>query len=158
MSKTQKFWLYAALALFTTVVLSAILHFAADIDMGTAIGAAAAVVGLVLALIPTLLTARPEPLARLAVLAGPARGQTFLLRSKVQTIGRSDGSNHLLRGDELVSNPHARLEQIDGVWYITDLDSRNGVWIDGERIGTRFPVPADGEIRIGRSLVRLDEA
>lgn len=63
---------------------------------------------------------------------GPDAGQEFLVAAQGRTIGRGIG-NALRVTDQTVSQRHARLRlEPDGV-RITDLNSANGLVMDGER-------------------------
>jgi pSer/pThr/pTyr-binding forkhead associated (FHA) protein len=48
-----------------------------------------------------------------------------------------------------VSRRHTEIGQEHGVWYVADLESRNGTWLDGVRVGRAVLPP--------RSVVRLSE-
>jgi predicted component of type VI protein secretion system len=70
-------------------------------------------------------------------------------------IGRSPLSDVALAADAQVSRTHAVLERIADRWILRDVDSRNGTFVNGERV--RGPVrlrPGD-EIRIGKSALVL---
>ena len=48
-------------------------------------------------------------------------------------LGRSRSHfSHLRLESELVSREHAQIARIDGSYWVTDLGSRNGTWIDGQ--------------------------
>ncbi len=49
------------------------------------------------------------------------------------TIGR-DPDCDVYVDDPRVSREHAALRVIDGIWVLEDLSSRNGTWLDGERV------------------------
>ena len=89
----------------------------------------------------------------LHILQGPDRGKKFELPiDEPQLIGRSSESLPLTDGT--VSRRHAELTPNDGRWYLRDLESSNGTFINGERIG-HDPVelsPGD-QIRCGSTLV-----
>jgi pSer/pThr/pTyr-binding forkhead associated (FHA) protein len=54
------------------------------------------------------------------------------------TIGRGDGVDVSLDGDEGVSRLHAELELVGGSWLVVDDGlSTNGTFVEGERIGAR---------------------
>ena len=81
-------------------------------------------------------------------------GGVFVLSSPL-TIGRAS-DNHIVLTDDLVSLRHARIDQRDEEWWLTDLDSRNGTRLN-DVIITR-PVPlADGDIvSIGPVRLRFE--
>jgi hypothetical protein len=65
------------------------------------------------------------------------------------TIGRSPQCDVSVR-DILLSRHHCQIEQIDGVWTVTDLDSKNGTIVAGAKV--QQVALADAQvIRIGRT-------
>ncbi|WP_459548959.1 FHA domain-containing protein [Nocardia sp. X0981] len=74
------------------------------------------------------------------------------------TIGRSAGADLSLRWDAEVSRLHAAVEYLAAHWTIVDDGlSRNGTFVNGERInGRRRLMPGD-RIRVGTSLVSFHD-
>jgi len=68
------------------------------------------------------------------------------------TLGRSD-TNDLVIPDERVSRVHAELEKVAGEWVLRDLGSRNGTYIDGDRVLASRPVRPGQEIRLGETTL-----
>jgi pSer/pThr/pTyr-binding forkhead associated (FHA) protein len=62
-------------------------------------------------------------------------------------IGR-ESDCHLAIPNQAVSNRHAQFRLQDGQWSIEDLRSRNGTWVNGQRIRSRTPLSHNDEIRI----------
>lgn len=89
----------------------------------------------------------------LDVLQGPDRGMKFALPSEEpQLIGRS--SEALPLSDTTVSRRHAELTPDDGKWYLRDLDSSNGTFVNGERISKdRIELSPGDQIRCGSTLM-----
>jgi len=81
-------------------------------------------------------------------------GRAFLLLPGKTRIGRSRGSDIALE-DESVSRFHADLEIVEGVLFITDLNSTNGVFVGDQRVRQRTPVPFGSVIRIGAVALRF---
>src|SRR4029079_13004571 len=48
-----------------------------------------------------------------------------------------------------VSRTHAELYVRDGGWWIRDLKSTNGTWLDGERVD-EAPVPSEARVQFGK--------
>jgi pSer/pThr/pTyr-binding forkhead associated (FHA) protein len=66
------------------------------------------------------------------------------------TIGRSPRNDVSLRWDGEVSRLHAELERVGGDWLVTDDRlSRNGTYVNGERLRTRHVRRAGDVIRTG---------
>ena len=60
-----------------------------------------------------------------------------------------------LVSDDFASGRHARLIKRDSVWFVEDLDSRNGTFVHGEKIEGPVRVTSGSDIKIGRTTVRL---
>lgn len=87
----------------------------------------------------------------LTVIQGPDKGKTFALPlNEPQLIGRS--SEALPTTDTTVSRRHAELTPDDGEWYIRDLDSQNGTYVNGVRIAERTRLRLGDQVRTGSTL------
>jgi pSer/pThr/pTyr-binding forkhead associated (FHA) protein len=64
---------------------------------------------------------------------GPGLGQKFVLDANELIIGRGEKATLTLDSEE-VSRAHARLTRADGEFTIEDLDSRNGIVLNGLRV------------------------
>jgi hypothetical protein len=88
---------------------------------------------------------------------GLAYVQTTLLLSRTTlqeiTIGRASSCT-LRFGGDAVSRHHARFERVAGRWYVTDLASTNGTFVNGVRV-ERAPVGPDARIRLGDAYILL---
>jgi len=85
---------------------------------------------------------------------GLSAGDRFPLQP-VTSLGR-DLSNTIVLPDVFASNSHALLTYRDGEWWLEDLDSHNGTFLNQVRI-TRPTVVREGDlIRVGRVLMRLE--
>lgn len=67
------------------------------------------------------------------------------------TIGRSE-TNDIVIPHVSISRTHCRVELIDGVFYMTDLGSSNGSFIDGEKLlpNKRTPFQETAQIVLGK--------
>jgi serine/threonine protein kinase len=79
-----------------------------------------------------LVQGRPV-LARLTMRTGSMAGRSYRFHQDVTTIGRTNGNN-LVISHLSVSRRHARLWFKDGSWYLQDLDSANGTFVNKTRI------------------------
>lgn len=70
-------------------------------------------------------------------------------------VGRSPECNIVLDSPD-VSWQHARLERQSQGWLIKDLGSRNGVWVNEQRVSESL-IHADDRVRIGLNRFRLDD-
>jgi pSer/pThr/pTyr-binding forkhead associated (FHA) protein len=92
----------------------------------------------------TLTDAGPTP--SLVVKVG---GQTQVFSTDF-TAGRQ---GNLAVSDDHASNHHARFQFAHGVWYIEDLNSTNGTWLNGRRIFGAQRLTRNDKIRIGRTAI-----
>ncbi|WP_296139592.1 FHA domain-containing protein [uncultured Tessaracoccus sp.] len=93
---------------------------------------------------------------RFAITNGSQQGIAVPVQPTIN-LGRAADSTLLLE-DEFASARHAQLVQQDAeTWLVSDLQSTNGTFVNGKRVGDE-PVPATvGDvIRIGRTLMRLE--
>ncbi len=78
---------------------------------------------------------------------------TAALQGGRLTLGRAP-SCELVFADDTVSRRHAGLRLRDGRWFIADLGSSNGTWVNGRRVYDA-EVRAGDEIRLGSAVFRL---
>lgn len=74
---------------------------------------------------------------------------------RARTIGRSRECDLVIRSSR-VSRVHCRVTDRGDSWLIRDLDSRNGLWVDGERVASALLKVGDRFI-VGDHSVRLGE-
>jgi two-component system NtrC family sensor kinase len=85
----------------------------------------------------------------LTVISGPDKGKRFVV-NEPQLIGRS--SEALRTNDPTISRRHAELTPDGGRWYIRDLESSNGTFVNGSQIADRTEVTPGDHIRTGATL------
>ena len=75
------------------------------------------------------------------------------------TIGQSDTNDVPIPFDHTVSRVHAVLERVASSWCVRDLASRNGTFVNGERIWGERPLRSGDEIRVGgtRLIARVED-
>jgi pSer/pThr/pTyr-binding forkhead associated (FHA) protein len=70
------------------------------------------------------------------------------------TIGRGESADIQLHWDRDASRTHAVLERVGGVWTISDDGlSRNGTFVNGERVGSRQRLRDGDVLRIGATSI-----
>jgi len=90
--------------------------------------------------------------AQVFILSGRDVGRSFTVE-EASRLGRSSGCEISLR-DRSISRFHAKLECVDGAWFLEDLNSRNGVRRDGRRL-KRVEVMDRDEFLLGQLPIRI---
>lgn len=88
----------------------------------------------------------PDPRLMLIAVSG---SQQFNLRRFTTRIGRNHDNDIILNNDR-VSRYHAEIIREDDVITVVDIQSRNGVWLNGQRIKTSVELKPGDKLRIGR--------
>ena len=92
-------------------------------------------------------------MSKILVFLPNAVSHAFELRLPRLHIGRH-AHNTIVLPDAHVSGVHAVLQRTDSGWWIEDLGSTNGTWINGRRVNTSILLP-DDVLRIGGCTLRL---
>lgn len=90
----------------------------------------------------------------LVVTEGALAGTRLTLGEAQITIGRAEDST-LVITDDYASARHARLVPRGGQWFVEDLGSTNGTYLDRAKVVAPTPVPLGVPIRIGRTSLEL---
>jgi pSer/pThr/pTyr-binding forkhead associated (FHA) protein len=100
----------------------------------------------------------PAELGRLVVLAAPGgeppAGTTFPLDA-LTTLGR-DVNNAIVIDDPFASAEHAVLTFRGRAWYVEDLESTNGTFVNGVPVERVAPLGFGYELQVGEVRFRLD--
>jgi pSer/pThr/pTyr-binding forkhead associated (FHA) protein len=88
-------------------------------------------------------------LATLELLSnGALKGKRFRVTRPLVHIGRG-AHNEVALADKSVSSTHATLQRRGSDWYVVDATSRNGTYVDGERVSEERKIPGACELRFG---------
>ena len=90
----------------------------------------------------------------LFVTEGALAGTRITLGSQPVLIGRADDSTLVLT-DDYASTRHARLSPRGSEWYVEDLGSTNGTYLDRAKVTTAVRVPMGTPVRIGKTVIEL---
>ncbi len=113
------------------------------------------------ALVGDLRAAAREPgaeLGRLVVVVSPAgepEEGTSLALDAIATIGR-DVNNAIVVEDQFVSAEHAILTFRGRAWYLEDLGSTNGTFVNGALVEGVSPLVYGDVIQVGQVRLRLE--
>jgi DNA-binding CsgD family transcriptional regulator len=90
---------------------------------------------------------------------GPQRHDVAVLDGSRYSIGKRGDADLPIAADAAVSGMHVLLERAGEVWCARDLGSRNGTFVNGERLFGERVLRDGDEIRVGRTrLLFRDEA
>lgn len=92
--------------------------------------------------------------ATLEVLSGPDEGRLYLLDSHGAVLGR-DADCDLALTDRTISRRHAQVVTSEGVFYLRDLDSPNGTYLDEQRVERLVVLGPRCRVQLGRHT-RMD--
>ena len=98
--------------------------------------------------------ATTSSVSRLVITSGPKAGLEIPLGVEPMSIGRSSESGLVIR-DDYTSSHHARLLLWGDQWMIQDLDSTNGTFLGGERVGAPVAVAVGTAIKVGATTFEL---
>lgn len=92
---------------------------------------------------------------RVDVIDGPMVGAKLQLLPGRTTIGR-ESDNNIVLNDDRASSHHAVISHENGIFWIEDLGSTNGTFVNERlRLSNRHPLISGETIRIGGSLLRF---
>jgi pSer/pThr/pTyr-binding forkhead associated (FHA) protein len=103
---------------------------------------------------------KPPPKARkgtpssLVVTGGALAGTSVRLGETPITLGRAQDCTIVL-DDDYASSRHARIFPRDGQWWVEDLGSTNGTYLDRIRLTSPATVPLGMPVRVGKTVLEL---
>ena len=95
--------------------------------------------------------AEAAPTREIVIQVGDQRhsfGTTF-------TVGRQ---GNIVITDEFASSHHARFQVAHGIWFIEDLGSTNGTWLNGRRFRAPQHLNRGDKVKIGRTVITVVSA
>ena len=95
------------------------------------------------------------PAAYLVNMNSSDDSERYPISSRVSYIGRED-VNQVTIPNEAISKKHAKLTFADGKFYIEDLASSNGTFLNGTRVHTRIALRNGDLIRLGAVIVKFE--
>jgi pSer/pThr/pTyr-binding forkhead associated (FHA) protein len=99
-------------------------------------------------------SARRGSARQLVVTHGALAGTRISLDGRPILIGRADDST-LVLDDDYASTRHARLTFSGGEWYVEDMGSTNGTYLDRAKVSGPTRVQLGVPIRIGKTVIEL---
>ena len=97
-------------------------------------------------------------MTRLYIMSGPHIGQSFEIEGNTLCIGRAPENDIQIR-DKFISRKHLKILRKDSKFFIEDLQSKNGTYLNGEQIppGVETELKEGLPIGIGMSVICLGE-
>jgi pSer/pThr/pTyr-binding forkhead associated (FHA) protein len=86
--------------------------------------------------------------ANLEIVRGPYAGATFPIERPVCSIGRGEQNDIRVR-DDSVSTNHATLLRKGTAWFVVDLRSANGTFVDGLRVAGERELTPGARLKLG---------
>ena len=93
---------------------------------------------------------------KLYVINGPMGGHVFNFKKEITIVGRASNSDIQIR-DSSISRRHAEIIRRGDIFFVKDLKSRNGTWINGISIaaGNEIEVAEGVPIALGETFISL---
>jgi pSer/pThr/pTyr-binding forkhead associated (FHA) protein len=100
-----------------------------------------------------------KAIQQLVIIEPPdAKGRTFPLdaiASRELTVGRGGGCGVALADDTFVSQLHARVFHADGGWFVEDLGSTNGTFLNRQKVSGPQPLRKGDRLQVGRTVLEV---
>lgn len=90
----------------------------------------------------------------LTVTEGPLTGTSLRLRESGTLIGRNPECA-LVLDDDFASGRHARIFEREGSWYVEDLGSTNGTYMNRTRVQQPTSIGPGDEVKMGKATLEL---
>ncbi len=104
---------------------------------------------------PMTTTSTAVDAERLVVTSPEGRaGISYALSGEV-TVGRSPGCSISLPDDTFVSNVHARVFHRDGAWWVEDLGSTNGTYLNDAPVSAAVVIRSGDRVQFGQTVTEL---
>jgi len=98
---------------------------------------------------------RRKGLPRLVIVEPKERKGRVIDLKDEQTLGRAAGCQVTL-DDTYTSQLHARVFTKDGQWFVEDLGSTNGTYLNTKRVSSPLPIKRGDRIKIGATVLEAE--
>ena len=82
------------------------------------------------------------------------RGRVYDLGDEL-TVGRAGGCQVALGDDTYVSQLHARVIRRDGQFYVEDLGSTNGTYVNRKKVTAPIAIRKGDRLQVGKTVMEL---
>jgi DNA-binding winged helix-turn-helix (wHTH) protein len=87
----------------------------------------------------------------LVIHEGERAGQRWTIQNETLLIGRGTECD-LVLPERQVSRQHLKIKQVDDQYWVEDLDSKNGTWVNGTQLKGERPLKDGDEIQIALAV------
>ena len=84
-----------------------------------------------------------------AVLQPLKQGKVIAIDRAVIMVGRGSDCDAIITNSQKISRRHCCLVQVDNAYFIRDLGSMNGIWVNGKRVSRVSPMQLGDKVQIG---------
>lgn len=102
---------------------------------------------------PTSRRAKKAPKRAVIVEGASSSGKTFELGEEL-TVGRADKC-HVVLDDTYVSQVHARISSRGESYFVEDLGSTNGTYLNRKRVGGPTELQRGDRVKIGKTVLEM---
>lgn len=102
---------------------------------------------------PTSRRAKKVPKRAVIIEGSSSSGKSFELNQEL-TIGRADKC-HVVLDDTYVSQVHARISARGDSYFIEDLGSTNGTYLNRKRVGGSTELQRGDRVKIGKTVLEM---
>jgi pSer/pThr/pTyr-binding forkhead associated (FHA) protein len=95
-----------------------------------------------------------NPGLRLKVVEGEGKGKVFDVGDEL-TVGRAAGCQISLADDTFVSQLHARLFRRDARYYVEDLGSTNGTFLNRKQVSAPIALRRGDRLQVGKTVFEV---
>ena len=89
------------------------------------------------------------------ILLGEREKREYLIADVDRYIGRDAGNDIVVYDDDEISACHARISFRDGGFWVEDLQSTNGTFVNGKRICEPVCLRDEDLLKMGRTLLKF---
>ena len=82
--------------------------------------------------------------------------ERYTLTSASATLGRAPEHEIVLPDDGYASGDHARIFFDQGLWWVEDLKSSNGTYVNDQLLQAPWQLSPYDQIKIGRTVFRIE--
>jgi hypothetical protein len=103
---------------------------------------------------PRAAAGAPKTALRLKVVEGDTKGKVYELGDEL-TVGRAAGCQVALADDTFVSQLHARVFRKEGRYFVEDLGSTNGTFLNRKQVSAPIALRRGDRLQVGKTVFEV---